>query len=115
MLDTNLKHLETDEETRAALESDENVVICCGRMGPMCIPVYAILSRLEARYPHVRFYDQDFDAPGASFVKRLPECSSFMGLPFTVYFKNGKVVAATTSIQTEEQIVEILDREFGAP
>ena len=115
MLETNLKHLETDEQTRTALESDGSVVICCGRMGPMCIPVYAILSGLEARYPHVRFYDQDFDVPAASFIKGLPECSSFMGLPFTVYFKNGKVVAATTSIQTEEQIIEILDREFGAP
>jgi thioredoxin 1 len=36
-----------------------------------------------------------------------------MGLPFTVYYKNGKVVAATSSIQSKEQIQEILDREFS--
>ena len=113
MLQTNLKHLETDEETREALGNDENVVICCGRMGPMCTPVYAILSQLETQYPHVRFYDQDFDIPAAGFIRRLPECVSFMGLPFTVYFKNSKVVAATTSIQTRDQIFKILDREFG--
>ena len=113
MLQTNLKHLETDEETRETLENNENIVICCGRMGPMCIPVYAILSQLESRYPHVHFYDQDFDIPAARFIKRLPECASFMGLPFTVYFKNSKVVAATTSIQIKEQITQILDREFG--
>ncbi len=113
MLQTNLKHLETEEETKAALENDENVVICCGRMGPMCLPVYGILSKLESEYPHVRFYDQDFDVPAASFIKNLPECATFMGLPFTVYFKKGKVVAATTSIQTEEQIREILDRVYG--
>jgi len=113
MLQTNLKHLETDEETREALENDENVVICCGRMGPMCIPVYAILSQLETRYPHIRFYDQDFDIPAAGFIKRLPECASFMGLPFTVYFQNSKVVAATTSIQNEGQICKILDGKFG--
>jgi thioredoxin 1 len=36
-----------------------------------------------------------------------------MGLPFTVYYKNGKVVAATSSIQSQEQITEILDKVFG--
>ena len=113
MLQTNLKHLETDEETREALKNGENVVICCGRMGPMCTPVYVILSQLESRYPHVRFYDQDFDIPAARFIRRLPECASFMGLPFTVYFKNSKVISATTSIQNANQICKILDGEFG--
>ena len=113
MLQTNLKHLEADEETREALENNENVVICCGRMGPMCIPVYAILSQLETHYPHVCFYDQDFDIPAARFIRRLPECASFMGLPFTVYFKNSQVVAATTSIQNGDQTCKILDREFS--
>ncbi len=113
MLRTDLKHLETDEETQEALKNSENVVISCGRMGPMCTPVYAILSQLETQYPHVRFYDQDFDIPAAEFIRRLPECSSFMGLPFTVYFNNSKVVAATTSIQNRDQISKILDREFG--
>jgi thioredoxin 1 len=55
----------------------------------------------------------DFDILAADFIKNLPQCDSFMGLPFTVYFKNGKVVAATTSIQSRDQIVQILDREFG--
>jgi len=114
MLHTNLKHLETEEETRDALENDENVVICCGRMGPMCTPVYAILSQIETQYPHVHFYDQDFDIPAARLIKRLPDCTSFRGLPFTVYFKRSKVVTATTSIQTKDQITQILDREFGS-
>ena len=113
MLQTNLKHLETDEETREALENGAHVVICCGRMGPMCIPVYAILSRLETQYPHVHFYDQDFDIPAAGFIRSLPECVSFRGLPFTVYFQNSKVVAATAGIQNEGQICKILDAEFG--
>ena len=113
MLHTNLKHLETEEETREALENNGNVVICCGRMGSMCTPVYAILTQLETQYPHVHFYDQDFDIPAARFIKRLPECASFRGLPFAVSFKRSKVVAATTSIQTKDQITQILDREFG--
>ena len=113
MLHTDLKHLETDEQTQEALKNNENVVICCGRMGPMCTPVYALLSRFESQYPHVRFYDQEFDIPSAGFIKHLPECASFRGLPFTVYFKNSKVVAATTSIQTRDQISKILDKAFG--
>lgn len=115
MLYTNLKHLETEQETAEAVESNENLMACCGRMGPMCTPVYSIMEGLEKTYTHVTFCDQDFDIPAAGFIKSLPECSSFMGLPFTVYFKNGKVVAATTSIQNKDQIVEILDREFGKP
>ena len=113
MLQTNLKHLETDEETEKALKNNDNVVICCGRMWPMCTPVYSTLSQLEDQYPHVRFYDQGFDIPAARFIRHLPECASFMGLPFTVYFKNSKVVTATTSIQTEGQLCQILDRKFG--
>ena len=86
---------------------------CCGRMGPMCIPVYKIMEELEKLYSHVTFRVQNFDVPGANFIKILPECLSFMGLPFTVYFKNNKLVKATTSIQSKSQIVEILNREFG--
>ncbi|MGB2807616.1 MAG: hypothetical protein WBC22_07740 [Sedimentisphaerales bacterium] len=113
MLKTNLKHLETEEKGKEVLENNENVMICCGRMGQMCIPVYSVMEQLESEYPHVAFRDQEFDAPTAEFIKSLPECSSFMGLPFTVYFKNGKVVAATSSVQTKEQITKILDKAFG--
>ena len=114
MLHTKLDHLETAELLSEALKTHENVMISCGRMGPMCLPVYAIMEALREQYPHVAFFDQDFDQPTAFHIQSLPECSGFMGLPFTVYFKNGKPVAATTSIQTEEQIRTILDREFGA-
>jgi thioredoxin 1 len=36
-----------------------------------------------------------------------------MGLPFTVYYKNGKVVHATSSIQDTKQVQTILDDRFG--
>ena len=39
-LDTNLKHLTTERELKELIASKENVMVCCGRMGPMCIPVY---------------------------------------------------------------------------
>ena len=37
-----------------------------------------------------------------------------MGLPFVIYYKNGKVVHASTSIKSEEEIREVLDKEFSA-
>ena len=113
MLNTKLKHLETEQELAQALAENENAMVCCGRMGPMCIPVYVIMEELETKYPHVAFRDQDFDIPAADFIRRLPECASFRGLPFTVYFKRGKVVAATASIQNREQVTKILDEVFG--
>ena len=113
MLNTNLKHLVTDDDMQDLLANNENVMVCCGRMGQMCIPVYAEMEKLESEYPHVAFRDMEFDIPAADFIKNLPECTGFMGLPFTVYFKNSKAVAATTSIQSREEIIEILDQEFG--
>ena len=115
MLMTNLKHLENQDEIKEILDANENVMICCGRMGPMCIPVYLDMEQLQSQYSHVAFRDMDFDISVADFIKNLPECANFMGLPFTVYFKNGSVVAATTSIQNRGEIVEVLDREFGKP
>jgi len=113
VLQTEIKHLNTEQELRETIESNPNVMICCGRMGPMCIPVYGIMHELESTYPHVAFRDMSFDVPDARFIKRLPECRSFRGLPFTVYFRNGKIVHATSSIQSKQQVVSILDRQFG--
>ncbi|MBN1863707.1 MAG: hypothetical protein JW808_02275 [Victivallales bacterium] len=113
MLQTNLQHLETHDSLMEAIQKHENVMICCGRMGPMCLPVYAAMADLRPEYPHVAFFDQDFDGTAADYIQGLPECSAFMGLPFTVYFKNGRVVAATTSLQSSKQVRAILDRSFG--
>ncbi|MCK5683681.1 thioredoxin [bacterium] len=112
MLDTSLKHLESSEEIKELINDNMNVMICCGRMGRMCIPVYRVMEQLETEYKHVQMRDMEFDISGASFIKKLPECSYFMGLPFTVYFKNGEVVRATCSIQNEKQIRNILDEVF---
>jgi thioredoxin 1 len=113
MLQTNLKHVESEAQYNEILQNNENVMICCGRMGPMCVPVYDAMEDLEKEYPNVKFYDMEFDIPDAHVIRNLPECRGFMGLPFTVYYKNGKVVKATTSLQNYEQIKEILDAEFS--
>ena len=112
MLHTNLKHIETDEEYKKALNETENAMISCGRMGPMCIPVYSAMLELEKDFPHVAFYDMDFDIPVSAIIRQLPECMGFMGLPFTIYYKNGEIVQATSSIQSKDQVEEILKTNF---
>ncbi len=115
MLQTNLKHVISADEHKKFIEENENVMICCGRMGPMCLPVYGIMEDLQQTYKHVTFADMEFDNPESHVIRNAPECRGFMGLPFTVYYKKGKLVKATTSIQNERQITTILDAEFGRP
>ncbi len=112
MLQTNLKHIESADEHKKFIEENENVMICCGRMGPMCVPVYGIMEELEDEYTHVKFADMEFDNPDAHVIRNAPECAGFMGLPFTVYYKNGKIVKATSSIQSMEEVRAILDEHF---
>ncbi len=114
-LDTNLTHITSADEWKKILNENENVMICCGRMGPMCIPVYEIMEELEEVYKHVRFADMLFDIPDAAVIRSAPEAKGFMSLPFTMYYKNGEVVKATSSIQSMEQITQILDEQFGKP
>ncbi len=112
ILHTNLKHVETTAQYDALLREHEYAMICCGRMGPMCIPVYQAMIELESSYPQVALRDFAFDAADAHVIRGLPECRGFMGLPFTVYYKHGKVVEATSGIQTKEQVADILNRHF---
>lgn len=115
MLYTNLKHIETAAEHAKIISENENVMIICGRMGPMCIPVYGIAEELESEYSNVKFYDIEFDNPESHVIRNLPEVRGFMGIPFTIYYRNGKVVKATSSIQTKKQVTDILDEQFASP
>ncbi len=113
MLKTNLTHVLSEKDHSELLTSNENVMICCGRMGPMCIPVYEVMEELEGEYKNIKFADMEFDSPDAKIIRNLPECRSFQGLPFVVYYKNGQVVKATSSIQSRDQITSILDEQFS--
>ena len=114
MLYTNLKHLESATDHKKAISENENVMVICGRMGPMCIPVYGFAEELEEVYKHVKFYDMEFDNPESQVIRSLPEVRGFMGIPFTIYYKDGRVVKATSSIQTKAQVTATLDKEFSA-
>ena len=114
MLYTNLKHIESAAEHAQIISENQYVTIICGRMGPMCIPVYRIAEELETDYKQVMFYDMEFDNPESAVIRTLPEVRGFIGIPFTIYYKNGEVVKATSGIQTKTQITVILDLEFSA-
>ena len=107
-LQARLNHIHSEEEFKQVVNENANLMICCGRMGPMCMPVYATMEILKEQFQHVAFYDMPFDHPEAHVIRKLTECTGFMGLPFTVYYKNGTVVKATTSIQTRDQVESIL-------
>ena len=109
LLRTNLEHLNSRKEVEDLIKNNEKVVVVCGRMGPMCIPVYGIMEGLREKHPDIQFRDMLFDHPESDVIRNLPECSSFRGLPYTVYFKNGKVVKATTSIQDAKQVKSIIN------
>jgi len=113
MLQTNLEHIESEEQLKELIENNEKVAVCCGRMGPMCIPVYDIFEIFQEKYPDIQFRDMDFDIPEAAVIKNLPECRGFWGLPYTIYYRNGKVVKATSSIQTAKQVKSIIDKVFA--
>lgn len=113
MLMTGLQEIETAAELEQMISENENVMVCCGRMGPMCIPVYDVMEELEEEYANVKFAVMAFDNPEARVIRNAPECRGFMGLPFTMYYKNGKVAHATSSIQNMQQVTGVLDAKFG--
>ena len=47
LLKTGLQEIETAAELEKLINENENVMVCCGRMGPMCLPVYDVMEELE--------------------------------------------------------------------
>ncbi len=111
-LQTAIHEIESSDELQRIINENENVMVCAGRMGPMCIPVYETMEELEEERSDIKFFSMAFDSPEAAPIRSAPMCRSFMGLPFTVYYKNGEMTYATTSIQNREQIVDVLDKCF---
>lgn len=112
-LPTNLDHIATTAQYEEILSNNKNVMLCVGRMGPMCVPVYSAMESLRKDYSNVKFMDMAFDSHTADVIRALPETNGFMGLPFTLYFQDGKIVKATSSIQSNHQIKEVLDTYFS--
>ncbi len=112
-LQTEIHEIETAAELEKIISENENVMVCCGRMGPMCIPVYDVMEELEEERSDVKFFSMAFDTPEATIIRNAAECKGFMGLPFVMYYKNGKVADAKSSIQNRQIITTVLDEKFG--
>jgi len=113
MLHTDLHELETAAELEKFIAENENVMVCCGRMGPMCIPVYGVMEELQEERSDIKFAVMAFDSPEAGIIRNNDACRGFMGLPFTMYYKKGNVAKATSSIQNMQQVTAILDEQFS--
>ena len=114
MLYTNLKHIESASAHAEIINNNDDLMVICGRMGPMCVPVYRIAEELGNEYKHIKFFDMEFDNPESYVIRTLSEVDGFNGIPFIIYYKNGKVVMATSGIQSKAQVTAILDKEFAA-
>lgn len=114
ILPTNLDHVATRSDFDSLLSEHENVMITCGRMGPMCVPVYDAMDKLRGSYKHVAFRDMAFDSQLAEVIRALPQTRRFRSLPFVVYYKNGEPVHATGGIQRKGEVKAVLDQHFGA-
>ena len=112
MLYSNLNHIESAEQHYIVLNENENVMIICGRMGSMSVPVYRIASELEKEFSNVKMFDMEFDNPESQVIRNLPEVKGLKEIPFTIYYKNGQLVKATSGIQSKLQITTILKTLF---
>ncbi len=112
-LQTGIKEIMAATELENIIKENENVMVCCGKSGPMCIPVYDTMEELEKERPEIKFYSMSYDSPESAPIKTAPICSGLRGLPFTVYYKKGEIVYATTNVQTKDQISSVLDNYLG--
>jgi hypothetical protein len=63
LLQTQLQHITSYEEVKGLIEKNPFVMICCDRMGRMCIPVYEIMdgspcSRKRTQRPDLFAYSK---------------------------------------------------------
>jgi len=85
--------------------------ICCGRNGPMCIPVYGIMEDLEGTYKHIKFADMEFDNPELQVIRNAPECRGFMDYLLPSITKT-EIGESDHEYSEWQQITTILDAEI---
>ncbi len=81
MLSTSLHEFETAAELEKYINENENVMVCCGRMGPMCIPVYGVMEELEEERNNIKFATMAFDSPEAGIIRNDPGLPRIYGTP----------------------------------
>ena len=113
MLYTNLEHIETAGDFIKIISENENVVVICGRMGPLCVPVYRLVEELDDEFGQVKFYDMEYDNPEFYFFHTLPEVQFLDEIPFTIFYRNGEAVKSVAGLQSRAQLKEILTKAYS--
>lgn len=115
MLKTKLQHLKDRKDAEETITNSQKLIICAGRWGPMCIPVYRAMERLELeeKYNDIVFRVTEFDTDAAKPIREAEKCRGFMALPFTVYCSNNEIVHATSGIQSKEKIEKNIEQYFS--
>lgn len=114
MLYTNLEHIETADEFIKVISENENAVVICGRMGPLCVPVYRVVEELGNEFAHVKFYDMEYDNPEFYFFHALPEVHGLEEIPFTIFYRNGNATRSVAGMLSKVQLKEMLIEEFSS-
>ena len=109
MLYTNLEHIETAADFEKIISENENVVVICGRMGPLCVPVYRVIEELGNEFQQIKFYDMEYDNPEFYFFHSRPEVSNLEEIPFTTYYHQGEAVKSIAGMQTKAQLKKFLN------
>lgn len=109
MLYTNLEHIETADEFSKVISENENVVVICGRMGPLCIPVYRAIEELGEEYRQIKFFDMEYDNPEFYFFHERPEVKNLEEIPFTTFYYRGEAVKSVGGLQTKAQLKKFLN------
>lgn len=114
MLYTNLKHIESAADHAKVIHENENTVIVCGNMGPLCVPVYRVAEELENSFKHIAFYDMEYEHPETYVIRNLPELTHSTGLPLVLFYKSGKLRTVISGNQSREQITPLIENMFEA-
>ncbi|MGQ8338868.1 thioredoxin family protein [Sunxiuqinia sp. A32] len=112
MLYTNLKHIESTQQLTKVISENKKLVIICGRMGMMSIPMYRIIQELEDYFPEVKFFDMEYDNPESEPICRLSAEHGLKGLPVIVYYKEGRMVGINSGVQAKDQLIENIELNF---
>lgn len=108
MLYTNLEHIETAADFKKIISENENIVIVCGRMGPVCIPVYRTIEELGDEFRQIKFFDMEYDNPEFYFYHLRPEVQYLEEIPFTTFYHRGEAVKSVGGFQTKAQLKKFL-------
>ncbi len=74
--------------------------------------VWIEVNNFHEEYKNVKFYVIEFDARYSRVLRNHELASEFISLPYTFYFKNGKAVKATESIQNKKQVKTIIEEHL---